>query len=53
MYCKEGRLNQVEKMPERQLLEDTEQALSRINNLPMRPLVWLSAIEFLNEHCPR
>lgn len=27
--------------------------LSRTNNLPMRPLGWLSPIEFLHEHCPR
>ena len=27
--------------------------LSRTNNLPMRPLGWLSPIEFIHEHCPR
>ncbi|WP_296587487.1 integrase core domain-containing protein [Ruminococcus sp.] len=27
--------------------------LSRTNNLPMRPLGWLSPIEFIHEHYPR
>ena len=27
--------------------------LSRTNDLPMRPLNWLSPIEFFHEHCPR
>ena len=29
------------------------ECLSRTNDLPMRPLNWLSPIEFFHEHCPR